>query len=126
MQRNQHSPAFIEQAPSKARERGSRTLQSVAAELNMSLGTLKGWLKRSGPQGAELPHAPALPGDVPAGRWTPVQRLLALHESHALQGSALHAWCREKGLFGHQLIQRRDAFCAVQQPRASQYSAAIE
>ena len=126
MQRNQHSPAFIEQALSKARERGSRTLQSVAAELNMSLGTLKGWLKRSGPQGAELPPAPALPGDVPAGRWTPVQRLVALNESDVLQGPALHAWCREKGLFEHQLIQWRDAFCAVQQPRATQYSAAIE
>ena len=74
MQRNQHSPEFIEQALGKARERGSRTLQSVAAELNMSLGTLKGWLKRSGPQGAELPHAPTLPGDERAGRWTPVQR----------------------------------------------------
>ena len=101
---------------SKARERGSRTLQSVAAELNMPLGTLKGWLKRSGPQEAGLAHAPTLPGDVPAGRWTPVQRLLALNESHALQGPALHAWCREKGLFEHQLIQWRDAFCAVQQP----------
>ena len=116
MQRNQHSPEFIEQALSKARERGSRTLQSLAAELNMSLGTLKGWLKRSGSQGAVLPHALVLPGDVPAGQWTPVQRLLALHESHALQGPALHAWCREKGLFEHQLVQWRDAFCAVQQP----------
>ena len=92
MQRNQHSPEFIEQALSKARERGSRTLQSVATELNMSLGTLKGWLKRSGPQAAGLPHAPTLLGDVPARQWTPVQRLLALNESHVLQGPALHAW----------------------------------
>jgi len=116
MQRNQHGPEFIEQALSKARERGSRTLQSVAAELNMSLGTLKGWLKRSGPQEAGLPQAPTLPGDLPARQWTPVQRLLALNESHALQGPALHAWCREKGLFEHQLIQWRDAFCAAPQP----------
>jgi transposase len=116
MQRNQRSPEFIEQALSKARERGSRTLQSVAAELNMSLGTLKGWLKRSGPAGAGLPRAASLPGDVPARQWTPVQRLLALNESHALQGPALHAWCREKGLFEHQLIQWREAFCAAPQP----------
>ena len=116
MQRNQHSPEFIEQALSKARERGSQTLQSVATELNMSLGTLKGWLKRSSRQGAELQHAPTLPGDVPARQWSPVQRLLALNESHALHGPALHAWCREKGLFEHQLIQWREAFCAVQPP----------
>jgi hypothetical protein len=116
MQRNQHTPEFIEQALSKARERGTRTLQSVAAELNMSLGTLKGWLKRSGSQEAVSPHASTLPADVPARQWTPVQRLLALNESHALHGPALHAWCREKGLFEHQLIRWREAFCAAQQP----------
>ena len=94
MQKNQHSPEFIEQALNRARTRGSRTLESVATELNMSLGTLKGWLKRSRPVGAALPHAATLPGDVPAGQWTPVQRLLALNESHSLVGPALHAWCR--------------------------------
>ena len=56
---------------------------------------------------------------MPAGQWTPVQRLLALNESHALVGPALHAWCREKGLFEHQLIQWRDAFCAAGQPAAA-------
>jgi hypothetical protein len=116
MQKNQHSPEFIEQALSKARARGSRTLQSVASELNMSLGTLKGWLKRGRPVGPTLAHAPTLGGDVPAGQWTPAQRLLALNESHALVGQALHAWCREKGLFEHQLIQWREAFCAAAQP----------
>ena len=118
MQKNQHSPEFIEQALGKARARGSRTLESVATELNMSLGTLKGWLKRSRPVGAALPHAATLPGDTPAAQWTPAQRLLALNESHALVGPALHAWCREKGLFEHQLIQWRDAFCASAQPTA--------
>ena len=53
-----------------------------------------------------------------AAQWTPVQRLLALNESHALSGSALHAWCREKGLFEHPLIQWRDAFYAAAQPTA--------
>ena len=120
MQRNQYSTEFKAQALSRARARGSRTLESLAAELNMCLGTLKGWLKRSGFEGAGLPHAATLPGDVPARQWTPVQRLLALNESHALSGPALHAWCREKGLFEHQLIQWRDAFCAAgQTPVAS-------
>jgi hypothetical protein len=105
MQKNQHSPEFIEQALSKVRTRGTRALESVATELNMPLGTLKSWLKRSRSVGAGLPHAPTLPGDTPAAQWTPVQRLLALNESHALVGPALHAWCREKGLFEHQLIQ---------------------
>lgn len=119
MQRNQHSPEFKEQALSKARARGLRTLGSVATELNMSLGTLKGWLKRSGFEGAGLPHAVTLPNDVPARQWTPVQRLLALHESHTLSGPALHAWCRERGLFEHQLCQWREAFCVVDRAPAA-------
>ena len=113
MQRNHHSPEFIEQALLKARTRGTRTLESVAAELNMSLGTLKGWLKRSRHTGPA-----SLPADMPALQWTPAQRLLALHESHALQGPALHAWCRERGLFEHQLIQWREIFCTATQPAA--------
>ena len=112
MQRNRHSPEFQEQALSKARTRGKRTLESVATELNMPLETLKGWLKRSSTDGARLPHAATPLGDVPARQWSPAQRLLALQESHSLSGSALHAWCREKGLFEHQLKQWRDAFCA--------------
>jgi len=46
MQRNRHSSEFRDQARSKAAERGNRTLEAVAVELNVSLGTLKGWLKR--------------------------------------------------------------------------------
>jgi hypothetical protein len=113
MPRNRHPAEFQEHALNKARTRGKRTLESVAAELNMPLGTLKGWLKRSSTDGVGLPHAANPLGDVPAGQWSPAQRLLALQESHALSGSALHAWCREKGLFEHQLKQWRDAFCAM-------------
>jgi transposase-like protein len=47
MQRNRYPSEFKEQALSKARQRGSRTLESIAGELNLSLGTLKGWLKSS-------------------------------------------------------------------------------
>ena len=112
MRRNQHPAEFQEQALSKVRTRGKRTLESVATELNMPLGTLKGWLKRSSIDGVGLPHAAKPRGDVPAGQWSSAQRLLALQESHALSGSALHAWCREKGLFEHQVKQWRDAFCA--------------
>ena len=58
----------------------------------------------------------ALPNDVPARQWSAVQRLLALQESHALSGEALHAWCREKGLFEHQLKQWHDDFCGAGAP----------
>ena len=32
-------------------------------------------------------------------------------ETHAMEPAQLHAWCREKGLFEHQLKSWRDAFC---------------
>jgi Transposase len=111
MQRNRRSTEFKEQALSKARQRGTRTLEEVAAELNLPLGTLKGWLKTSAYCREGLPRAASLPGDKPARQWSPAQRLLALHEAHALSGPALHAWCREKGLFEHQLRQWHAEFC---------------
>ena len=104
MDKTSHSPAFKEQALSKARQRGNRTLGSIADELNMSLGTLKGWLK--------TPRQTPAVDNLPAHQWSAPQRLLALHERHALSGPALHAWCREKGLFEHQLQQWNQDFCA--------------
>jgi hypothetical protein len=73
-------------------------LQEIADELNLSLGTLKNWFKESG----NTQDSP-LPQSTPSGQWTAAQRLSALCESHALKDQALHAWCREKGLFEHQL-----------------------
>lgn len=51
--------------------------------------------------------------------------MLALNESHSLQGAALHAWCREKGLFEHQLKQWREAFCSPGEPHAHQAKAEL-
>ena len=125
MQRNQYSSEFKEQALSKARQRGPRTLESVANELNISLGSLKGWLKMSIHKAADSATLQSLPSDKAAQLWSPAQRLLALNESHSLQGAALHAWCREKGLFEHQLKQWREAFCSTGEPHAHQAKAEL-
>ncbi len=61
---------------------------------------------------AELPH------ELPVEAWSAGQRLLALQQAHGLSGSDLHAWCREKGLFEHQLIAWRDVFCRVAAPES--------
>ena len=116
MQRNRYSTEFKEQALSKARQRGSRTLESVANELNVSLGSLKGWLKTSNQKASGSSAMASLPSDTAAQHWSSAQRLQALLESHALSGVALHAWCREKGLFEHQLKQWREAFCSSTEP----------
>jgi transposase-like protein len=117
MNRKPHSSEFKEQALRKLRERGTRTQQSVADELNICLSTLKGWLQGSTKAARGLSHgANPLPADATATAWGPSERLQALNESHALSGEALHAWCREKGLFAHQLKTWREAFLSGAEP----------
>ncbi|MEY2876391.1 MAG: hypothetical protein RLZZ373_3762 [Pseudomonadota bacterium] len=120
MQKLRRTPEFKEQALSKARQRGSRTLDDVAAELNMPLHTLKGWLKESRTGKAEVVMPSSRPQSLPARQWSAAERLLALQESHGLSGEALHAWCREKGLFEHQLTAWREAFCSSAEPETAQ------
>ena len=43
--------------------------------------------------------------------WNAEAQLVALHETHGLSGEALHAWCRENGLFAHHLTSWKTAFC---------------
>ena len=116
MNRNQHSDEFREQALSKVRQRGTRSVRDIAEELNMSAGTLRKWWARSNHTVLEATPAAELPSALAAESWSAAQRLLALQQTHALSGAALHAWCREKGLFEHQLIAWRDAFCAIAAP----------
>lgn len=104
-----YSVEFKEQALSKVLQRGSRTVGSVADELNMNLLTLRKWMRGSAAAGRSSGSGQAKrPED-----WSPEERLLALHESHGLVDEALNAWCRERGLFAHHLTQWRMDFCAV-------------
>ena len=79
----------------------------------MSAGTLRKWWARSNRSAPAAIGAAELPGELPADAWSAGQRLLALQQTHGLSGPELHAWCREKGLFEHQLIAWRDAFCSA-------------
>ena len=120
MKRKNYPAEFKEQALSKARERGTKTLQNIADELNVSLGTLKNWLKESA-----ATQGPVLPANTPSITWSAAQRLTALLESHALKDQTLHAWCREKGLFEHQLRQWQVEFCKIDRPAATPADAAL-
>jgi transposase len=58
MTRTRHSIEFREQALSKARQRGARSVQNVANDLNMSAGTLRKWLEQSNQKGgASVPES---------------------------------------------------------------------
>ena len=103
-----YSAAFIEQALQKAYSRGDRTIMSVAADLNMSHHALRYWMKKK----SILAGSPASKKEKRPSDWTVEEQLQALHESHTLSGEQLQAWCRERGLFPHNLTSWKAAFCA--------------
>jgi hypothetical protein len=126
MSRSLHTIEFQEQALIKVRDRGTRSVQDVASDLHMAVGTLRKWLGKSNKTKGEVsaPVVP-LPDDLPAQSWGAAQRLQALLETHALSQSQLHAWCREKGLFEHQLKAWRDAFCSTPASDSRETKAAL-
>ena len=48
-----------------------------------------------------------------------------MQESYALSGPALAAWCRERGVFEHQLAQWREDFCTPAVPASREASGAF-
>jgi hypothetical protein len=106
--KTKYQSGFKEQALRKVFARSNdQTVESIATDLNMNVGTLRGWMKKPSRDQKNPPPKSAIATD-----WTPAQRLLALHESHELKDEALNAWCRERGLFAHDLTKWRAAFCA--------------
>lgn len=125
MKRTQHSREFENQALIKVRERAGKSVRTIAQELHMAEGTLRKWISKSN-QKASLPTpAATLPVDVASTSWSPAQRLLALNETHALNGLELHTWCREKGLFEHQLHAWREVFCTPAPQHTRESNAAL-
>jgi transposase-like protein len=109
MQQSPYSSEFKEQALRKVWQRESRTIESIATELNMATTTLKGWMqtaKRAQKKMAD--NTDRRPED-----WTMEARLLALQESHNLSEIEQAAWCRTQGIFTHHLVQWRADFCAL-------------
>src|SRR5450631_969328 len=98
---------FKEQALAKVLGRSDdQSIRSIAADLGMNMGTLRGWMKRA-LRDQKKPSGKA----IASADWTAAQRLLALQESHGLDEEALNAGCRERGIFAHDLTQWRTDFC---------------
>jgi len=111
--KKRYSEEFREQALAKVYNRGKRSIQAIADESNLSIHTLKTWMSNAVPTDTPKPNPAKRPQD-----WRPEERLLALHESHGLTGEALNAWCRQRGLFAHQLAQWKSDLCNASSPRS--------
>ena len=104
-----YSAGFKEQALVKVYSRGNnQSIQSVADELNINLTTLKTWMKYS----QQDVNKPAQLKSKRPEDWSPEERLGALQQSYGLLGEDLNTWCRERGVFSHQLEHWKTDFCS--------------
>jgi len=108
MLKQQHSEAFREQALRKVFERGSRPIRAVADDLGLNIGTLKGWMKVTRARGRQGLAANA--GVVPLDPETSSGRMDLLLASASVSADDLQAWCRERGIYAHQLASWKAAF----------------
>ena len=78
--------------------RPGETLDSIADSCGVVVGTLKHWLK------ADRREQRAASTDLKSGsRYTPAEQLEALLATAGMSSETRSAWCRERGLFAHQL-----------------------
>jgi transposase-like protein len=62
---------------------------------------------------AKLDNPPGLPSKSKRPQdWSPEERLAALQLTYGFTGEELNAWCREQGVFAHQLGQWKADFCS--------------
>ncbi len=108
-QRTVYSEGFIEQALEKVFSRGERTISRVAEQLGVNVWTLRGWMKkRVGQDQSSIKHRGTRqsPGTGRNG----VERMQLLLSSQGLSEQELGAFCREHGIFAHQLERWRKEF----------------
>jgi transposase-like protein len=103
--KSRYSQAFREQAIQKLLQRGDKTIQCIAEELNINVFTLKHWLRQYRPQTMTTNKTTKRPID-----WTPEERFQALMASHGLEDESLNAYCRAQGIFSHHLEAWRQDF----------------
>ena len=107
MKKPSYSPQFREQALAKVLARKDSTIDQVVSDLNIIPATLKSWIRDAArAKTVSQPHIAKKVSD-----WSLSELLLVLHQTHALDPTAMVAWCRERGLFVHQLTQWNNDFC---------------
>jgi len=105
-QRKQYTREFRRQALEKAYMRGSRKVESIASDLNISPDTMRTWMRRDKKR-SEKRYS--VDSKRPQDR-SRAERLELLMESHGLDEEGLSAFCRKRGIFVHHLRQWQEEF----------------
>ena len=90
----------------KAYLRGSRKVESIASDLNISPNTMRTWMRRDKKR-SEKRYS--VDSKRPKDR-SRAERLELLMESHGLDEEGLSAFCRKRGIFVHHLREWREEF----------------
>lgn len=112
-----YSAAFKEQAVRKILSRGNQTIAEIAEQLNVPYHSLKNWIRNP-----KMANINKRAGEKAPRDWSPQEQLQALAETYNMSDEALQAWCREKGLFAHQLESWRSAFYSNAKPAGANTS----
>jgi transposase-like protein len=111
-QKKIYTKAFRQQALEKVYNRGDRTVQVIAEELNLNPWTLKNWMKLPKERvGSRADMITKRPQDRSLS-----ERFQLILDSQGKTGETLNAWCREQGIFPHHLQQWRELFETGQPP----------
>lgn len=92
-----YTQGFKEQAVQKALIRGMTSLESIAQELNVGYSTLQTWIRNYKKMNSETPKSQR-PRD-----WTKEEQLQAIIDTSTMDAERRSQYCREKGIFPHQL-----------------------
>lgn len=105
-QRKHYTREFRRQVLEKAYQRGSRSVESIATEVNISTYTLRTWMRRE----KKRPESGRGRKPKRPGERTRAEKFELLMQSQGLDETQLSGFCREKGIFVHQLGVWREEF----------------
>ena len=110
-----YSKAFKEKAVKKVLQmKETQSMLTIAKELNVSKATLYIWVKKTSNS------------RVTDGTLTLANKLQILNESYSMSDEALNTYCREKGIFKHQLQAWEEDFLKAHKPDDSTAKKALE
>jgi len=110
----QYSLGFKEQAVEKALNRGKHvTVREVAKNLGIGCSTLMRWIQESKAGQLSGPQRGTEKGLKRPQDWCHAEKLKAVLESGSMTEEALGSYCRQQGLFPHQLTQWKQELLAM-------------
>lgn len=111
----QYTKSFKIEAVKKVLSRDSETtMKEIANSLNVKISTLHGWVKAAESQKLHENHDS---GEKRPQDWTSLEKLTALIEADSLDPEAKSAYCREKGIFPHNLQEWKKNFTAQEKEK---------